>query len=61
MKFEYYYRFVLLLIASNKEFQKNCLNSCSTMWSNGEKCSISDDISNKASMEIEYLIDLDLI
>ena len=60
-KEKFYYRTVLQLIASNKDFQEKSMNSCPTMWSNGTKCSIADDISNKASMEVDFLIDLDLI
>lgn len=60
-KEKFYYCTVLQLIASNKDFQENCLKSCPTMWGDGTKCSIADDISNKASMEVDLLIDLDLI
>ena len=60
-KTKFYYCTVLQLIASNKDFQENCMNSCPTMWGDGTKCSIADDISNKASMEVDWLIDLDLI
>lgn len=65
MRFEqkekFYYCSILQLIASNKDFHKKCMNSCPTMWADGTICSIADDISNKASMEIDWLIDLDLI
>lgn len=60
-KKKFYYCTILQLIASNKDFQENCLKSCPTMWGDGTKCSIADDISNKASMEVDWLIDLDLI
>lgn len=60
-KTKFYYCTVLQLIASNKDFQESCMNSCPTMWGDGTKCSIADDISNKASMEVDWLIDLDLI
>lgn len=60
-KEKFYYCTILQLIASNKDFQESCMNSCPTMWGDGTKCSIADDISNKASMEVDYLIDFDLI
>lgn len=60
-KTKFYYCSILQLIANNKDFQESCMNSCPTMWSDGTKCSIADDISNKASMEVDYLIDFDLI
>lgn len=60
-KTRFYYCTILNMIAQNKNFKENCMNSCPTMWSDGTKCSIADDISNKASMEVDFLIDLDLI
>lgn len=60
-KTKFYYCTILNMIARNKDFQESCMNSCPTMWGDGTKCSIADDISNKASMEVDYLIDFDLI
>ena len=60
-KYKFYYCSVLQLIANNKEFQDKASCTCPTMWGDGTKCSIADDISNKASMEVDFLIDLDLI
>lgn len=60
-KTKFYYCTILHMIARNKDFQKNCMNTCPTIWGDGTKCSIADDISNKASMEVDYLIDFDLI
>lgn len=60
-KTKFYYCTILHMIARNKDFQEKCMNTCPTMWGDGTKCSIADDISNKASMEVDYLIDFDLI
>lgn len=60
-KTKFYYCTILHMIARNKDFQENCMNTCPTIWGDGTKCSIADDISNKASMEVDYLIDFDLI
>lgn len=60
-KTKFYYCTILNMIAQNKSFQEKCMSSCPTMWYDGTRCPIADDISNKASMEVDYLIDLDLI
>lgn len=49
------------LIIRCSGFQKKAENTCPTMWADGSRCSFADDVSNKASMEIDRLIDLELI
>ena len=51
----------MMLIIGNAAFQKKAENTCPTIWPDGSKCSFADDVSNKASMEIDRLIDLELI
>lgn len=59
--YNFYYREIMHLIIKNPDFQKKAENTCPTMWADGRKCSFADDISNKASMEVDRLIDLELI
>ena len=59
--YNFYYREIMHLIIKNPDFQKKAENTCPTMWADGSKCSFADDISNKASMEVDRLIDLELI
>ena len=59
--YNFYYREIMHLIIKNPDFQKKAENTCPTMWADGSKCTFADDISNKASMEVDRLIDLELI
>lgn len=59
--YNFYYLEVMHLIIKSQDFQKKAENTCPTMWADGSKCSFADDISNKASMEVDRLIDLELI
>lgn len=59
--YNFYYLEVMNLIIKCPDFQKKAENTCPTMWADGSKCSFADDISNKASMEVDRLIDLELI
>ena len=58
--YNFYYREIMHLIIKCPDFQKKAENTCPT-WADGRKCSFADDISNKASMEVDRLIDLELI
>ena len=60
-RYNFYYNNILLMIARNPDFQKKAGNTCPTIWADGSECSFADDISNKASMEVDRLIDLELI
>lgn len=60
-KYNFYYNSILLMIARNPDFQKKAQETCLTIWADGNKCSFADDVSNKASMEVDRLIDLELI
>ena len=42
-------------------FKDKVEKTCPTMWADGSECSFADDASNKASMELDRLIDLELI
>ena len=59
--YKFYYREIMHLIIKYPDFQKKAENICPTIWADGSKCSFADDISNKASMEVDRLIDLELI
>lgn len=59
--YNFYYLEIMHLIIKSQDFQKKAENTCPTMWADGSKCSFADDISNKASMEVDRLIDLELI
>ena len=61
MKYNFYYLEIMHLIIRCPTFQKKAQETCPTIWANGNKCSFADDVSNKASMEVDRLIDLELI
>lgn len=61
MKHNFYYNSILLIITRYPSFQKKAQNTCPTRWADGNRCSFADDVLNKASMEIDRLIDLELI
>lgn len=56
-----YYITIMHLIIRCEGFQDKVERTCPTMWADGSKCSFADDASNKASMEVDRLRDLDLI
>lgn len=49
------------MIIRYPDFKRKVSNTCPTIWADGSKCLFADDASNKASMEIDRLRDLDLI
>ena len=49
------------LIIRCSGFKNKVERTCPTIWADGSECSFADDISNKASMEVDRLIDLELI
>ena len=49
------------LIANYPEFQTIVENTCPTRWADGTICSPADDTMNKAFMETELLMELELI
>lgn len=61
MRYDLYYITIMHLIIRCSGFQKKAERTCPTRWSDGSECSFADDASNKASMEIDRLRDLDLI
>lgn len=58
---EYYFSVVMHLIAKYPAFQTIVENTCPTRWLDGSICSPADDTVNKAFMETELLMELDLI
>lgn len=60
-RFKFYYNSVILLIAQYPEFQKKVNRTCPTFWVDGSTCSPVDDTLNKAFLEVERLVWLDLI
>lgn len=60
-KYNFYYLEIMHLIIRCPTFQKKAQETCPTIWADGSECSFADDVSNKASMEIDRLRDLDLI
>lgn len=61
MSLNYYLGLVTALIAQSPEFQKISQNTCPTRWADDSICSPADDTMNKAFMEAEYLMELELI
>ena len=59
--YEYYFDVVMHLIANYPDFQIIVENNCPTRWSDGTICSPADDTMNKAFMETELLMELELI
>lgn len=59
--YEYYFDVVMHLIANHPDFQTIVENTCPTRWSDGTICSPADDTMNKAFMETELLMELELI
>lgn len=59
--YDLYYITIMHLIIRCAGFQNKVQNTCPTMWADGSECSFADDASNKASMEVDRLRDLDLI
>ena len=59
--YEYYFDVVMHLIANYHEFQTIVENTCPTRWADGTICSPADDTMNKAFMETELLMELELI
>lgn len=60
-KFKFYYNSIIVLIAQYQEFQKKAENTCPTFWTDGSICSPIEDALNKAYLEVERLVWLDLI
>lgn len=61
MKYNFYYLEIMNLIIRCSGFKNKVKSTCPTMWADGSECSFADDASNKASMEVDRLRDLDLI
>lgn len=61
MIYNFYYLEIMNMIIRSPDFQKKSENTCPTIWADGSKCSFADDVSNKASMEVDRLRDLELI
>ena len=61
MNYDYYTFLVTGILESYPAFQNLCANTCPTIWANGEVCSPQEDCSNKASLEFDLLMALDLI
>lgn len=59
--FKFYYDSVICLIAQYPEFQKKVQETCPTFWADGTICSPIEDALNKAFLEVERLVWLDLI
>ena len=60
-RYNFYYLEIMHMIIRYSDFKRKVSNTCPTRWADGSKCSFADDASNKASMEIDRLIDLELI
>lgn len=59
--YDLYYITIMHLIIRCAGFKDKVERTCPTMWADGSECSFADDASNKASMELDRLIDLELI
>lgn len=59
--YNYYFDVVMHLIAEYPAFQTIVENTCPTRWLDGSICPPADDTMNKAFMETELLMELDLI
>ena len=58
---DYYRCLVMGIIEMYPAFDEIVTSTCPTYWIDGTVCSYSDDRSNKASMEVDYLIDMGLL
>ena len=56
-----YYNSIICLIANFPNFQKKASRTCPTIWADGTTCSPMEDTLNKAFLEVERLVWLDLI
>ena len=61
MNSDYYFYTIMCLIAKYPEFQNKVANTCPTRWLDGTVCPPADDTRNKAFMETEMLMELELI
>ena len=59
--YNFYYSSIMFMLVRSNDFKRKVSNTCPTRWADGSECSFADDASNKASMEIDRLRDLDLI
>lgn len=59
--YKFYYNNIIRLIAEYKPFQQKASETCPTFWSDGTVCSPIEDTLNKAYLEVERLVWLDLI
>ena len=58
---DFYFNTIMYLIAKYPGFQNKVENTCPTRWADNTVCSPADDTLNKAFMETELLVELDLI
>lgn len=61
MSFNFYHGVVMHLIGQYPGFQNVVTSTCPTRWVDGSVCPPADDTLNKAFMEVELLMELDLI
>ena len=57
----YFENLIINIIGTYPEFQKIVESTCPTRWADGSICPPADDTMNKAFMEYELLVELELI